>query len=102
VHPRTLAQAAQLVSDTEDRRRDAGRQVGVRHLGGPARSFSCEGAVRNTCPGERLRLAPAFRGKPRRYVVLGAASFDDQVDGVVGRPDPDQVAVRVDDGTDLR
>lgn len=44
-------------------------------------------------------LALARPGRPRRYVVFGAAAFDDDVDGVAVRPHPDHVGVRVDDGT---
>src|SRR5216110_1258821 len=58
----------------------------------------------NTRAAERLLLGVgcAFSGSPRRYVVQGAASLDDHVDCVVVRPDPDHVAVRVDDGADRR
>jgi hypothetical protein len=65
---------------------------------------AAQGSFRNTDPGERLGLGVGcpFSGSPRRYVVYGAASLDDHVDCVVVRPDPDHVAVRVDDCADRR
>ena len=49
-------------------------------------------------------LASVLRlpSSPRRYWVLGVASFDDEVVFAVGREELDHVAVRVDDGTDRR
>jgi hypothetical protein len=45
-----------------------------------------------------LLVGFVFSSSPGRRIVHGAASFHDHVDSVVGRPDPDHVGVRVDDG----
>ena len=67
-------------------------------------SASARGAASpNTGAGERLPLASARPSSPRRYVVLGPSSFDNEVDRfVIPVQTPDHVAVRVDDGTHRR
>jgi hypothetical protein len=51
------------------------------------------------CGHEARSVGVVFSRGPRRRIVEGIASLYDHVDGVVGRPDPDQVAVRVRDST---
>ena len=78
------------------------RRVAGQKASSLQRPLTTRSALTNTGAGERLRLRArcSFSNSPRRNVVHGAAPFDDDVDCVVVRPDPDHVAVRVDDGTE--